>query len=111
MKTLRFSCQNEKSRLTNRVINPHPLGTQTFVTTISNVQNASKAELYGIEIGLVKDFSFLPHPFFEDVGIIANASFIDGDFDIERPNIVDPTIMETPGFIPQQPSEIYNLVL
>lgn len=81
----------------------------TYQTTISEPMNTSSAKLHGLEFNLVKVFSFLPAPW-DGFGIQANATLIDGNFSLQRPRL-DGNGTQTPGFIPAQPTQIYNAAL
>ena len=80
-----------------------------LLATISQVQNTAKAKLGGVELNMVKDFSFFSHPFFANMGINANATFIDADY----PNVLRVPIGGgaelAPGFIPGQPEKMANV--
>ena len=80
-----------------------------FATTIVQPANASGAELYGLEASLVYNFTFLPAPL-DNIGMNANATVIRGDFDLKRSRL-DGQGSETPGFLPGQPENIYNISL
>ncbi len=79
----------------------------TYATTISQAQNASSATLKGVELNASKSLDFLPMPF-NRLGVQGNASFISGDFALQRPRL-DGNGTQTPGFLPNQPTRIYNL--
>lgn len=80
-----------------------------LLATISQVQNIAKAKLSGVELNVVKDFSFFSHPFFASMGINANATFIDADYpDLLRVPIGGGA-ESAPGFIPGQPEKMANV--
>jgi TonB-dependent receptor len=81
----------------------------TYATTVSQPRNAESATLNGLELSFVKSLNFLPAPF-DNLGIQANATLIDGDFSLQRPRL-DGNGTQTPGFLPGQPERIYNVSL
>lgn len=90
-------------------VGPMTIGDQTYAATTSQPMNAESAFLRGLEVNAVKEFTFLPAPF-NRTGVQANATFIHGDFSLPRPRL-DGNGTQTPGFLPNQPSRIYNLTL
>lgn len=87
-----------------------PMQIPLLVTT-TTVQNASRATIDGFEFNLVKNLSFIPYRFFENVGINLNATFIDGDFDDLNRVPIGGGSLSTPGVLPGQPEELANFTV
>ena len=84
----------------------------TYITNVSQVQNAASAEIKGVELMLLTPLSILDVPFLENFGININAVFNDGRQDLNLFDFNGVTTGRTQvDFMPGQPEEVYNASL